>query len=482
MLVRLGAVAVVLSGLMARAQGGAVGAPVTLPVAPSAVTRTIDVHGLSVARENPDAMPLTLDQAIALGLKSNAGIILAGQQERFVTGQVLTVENTLLPTLSASAYTQAQEIDLAALGFKPATLSGLTIPGFSATNIKSIVKVNTTDAQLNLSQALFNVPAFFLYKAAKKAGEAASLNTLNERGGVVLAIGGLYLQALADEAQLNNARALEVEDQVVFDHARAERDAGVGINLDVLRAQVQLQGEQQEVIRDENAVAKDEIALNREMGQPAGQKLELVDAVPFAEFSEMNLDEAKALAYTRRKDLLGLEAQLVVAEQTAKAVKYERLPTVGVGGFYGVLGETTGLYHGVFVAAGKLSFPIFEEGELRGQREVATAQVIGLKKQIESLQAQVEADIRASMLDVDSSRTLVTVARSNQDLSAQALADATDRFTAGVDDSLPLVRAQATLEGSQAQVVNAEFQYNYAKLRLARSTGVVETSYRSYLR
>ena len=169
-------------------------------------------------------------------------------------------------------------------------------------------------------------------------------NTLNVRGGTVLAIGGLYLRALADVAQLRNAEALVKQDQVVYDHARAERDAGVGINLDVLRAQVQLQQEQQAVIRDENAVAKDKIALNRQMGQPAGQEIELVDAVPFAEFEALPLEEAKALAYSRRKDLLRLEAQLGLAQETEKAIKFERLPTLGVGGFYGVIGETTGLY------------------------------------------------------------------------------------------------------------------------------------------
>jgi len=41
--------------------------------------------------------------------------------------------------------------------------------------------------------------------------------------------------------------------------------------------------------------------------------------------------------------------------------------------------------------------------------------------------------------------------------------------------------AQATLVGAETQVVEAAFQYNYAKLGLARNTGVVETQYRQYL-
>jgi len=43
------------------------------------------------------------------------------------------------------------------------------------------------------------------------------------------------------------------------------------------------------------------------------------------------------------------------------------------------------------------------------------------------------------------------------------------------------VQAQTTLEGAQAQVIQAEFNYNYAKLLLARNSGIIETQYRTYL-
>ncbi len=461
---------------------GAAGAQTELPPAPSAVQAGLKLpNGVVVKRETPGAVPLKLDDAIAMGVKGNAQVIVQGDQEKYVQGSILTAENALLPTVAFKGYTQAQEINLAAMGFNANSLAGISIPGFDASSIQTIVKVNTTSAQLTLSQPVFNLPAFYLYRASKKAIDATRQNTLNVRGGAVLAIGGLYLRALADEAQLRNAEALVKQDQVVYDHARAERDAGVGINLDVLRAQVQLQQEQQEVIRDANAVAKDKISLNREMGQPAGQELTLVDTVPFAEYAGLGLEDAKALAYTKRKDLLSLEAQLSLAQETEKAIKYQRLPTLGVGGFYGVLGETTGLYHGVFAAQGSLKVPIFEEGTLRGEKEVAVAQTQALRRQIEGKRVQIEADIRTAMLDVQSSAELVKVARSNQVLAGQELEDATARFNAGVDDSLPLVKAQAAFVGAQTQVIQAEFQYNYAKLTLARNTGVVETEYKQYL-
>jgi outer membrane protein TolC len=44
-----------------------------------------------------------------------------------------------------------------------------------------------------------------------------------------------------------------------------------------------------------------------------------------------------------------------------------------------------------------------------------------------------------------------------------------------------VVQAEAQLAAAQSQYVSANFQYNQAKLQLARNTGVVETQYKTYL-
>ena len=433
--------------------------------------------GVTIERATPGAMPLSLDDAIDRGLRRNLQIELDRQNEGRVHGLFLTVENSLLPILSAEGKTSTQQIDLTALGFKPGSI---TIGGINP-NFPTIVKVDVTSAQLNLDQQLFNVPAYYLYRAAQKSRAVASLTTLNDRGSVALEVGTQYLRALADASQIDNARALLKADQVAFEQARASHQAGVGTNLDELRARVQLQTQQQALINAENTFAKDKIALNRLISLPADQELTLTDTAPFADFETMPIEQAKAMAFEHRKDFLSLEAQKEVANRTLKAVRAERYPSIDFKGYYGVIGETHGLYHGVFSAMGKLSFPIFEEGQLRGEREVAEAQVTGLRQQIDSLRVTIEQQIRSAMLDVESSKELVNVARSNVDLSTQALQDATDRFQAGVDDNLPVVQAQATLADAQSRLVEALYQYNQSKLQLARNTGVVETQYKVYL-
>jgi outer membrane protein TolC len=433
--------------------------------------------GVTVERATPGALPLSIDEAIDRGLKQNLNIKLSVANQQLVHGEVRQVKNNLLPSLDVQAKTSTQQINLAAMGFKPSTLS---IPGLAGA-FPTIVKVDVTSAQMNLNQQLFNVPAYYLYRAAQKADEIASWEMLNQRGNVALTVGTQYLRTLADAAQIENARALVKADEVALHQAEASHDAGVGTNLDVLRARVQLQNQQQTLISDENTFAKDKITLNRQIGLPAEQELTLTDAAPYAEFAQLPLDDAMKLAFERRKDLRSLQAQEELAARTVKAVKYERLPSLSFGGYYGVLGETRGLYHGVFSAAGKLSFPIFQEGQLRGEREVADAQVIGLRQQISSLKVSIEQQIRSAMLDVTAADELVKVSRSNVELASQQLEDTNDRYAAGVDDNLPVVQAQATLAAAKSQLVETLYQFNQAKLTLARNTGVVETQYKTYL-
>ncbi len=449
-----------------------------LPAAPSTLVPLRGPGGILVERATAGALPLSLDTAIDLGMKHNLQLELDRQNMRVIQGETGQVVNALMPSLSATAKTGAQEIDLAAMGFKPQSLVKF---GFAPGMIPLIVKVKTTSAQINVNQQLFNLPAYEIYRAALGEAAVANLQMLLSRGNVVLAVGTEYLRVLADASEITNAQALLLQDEEALRQATERDNAGVGTHLDVLQAKVAMQTQQQALIAAENTFAKDKIALNRTMGLPAEQELKLTDTVPYAELAELPLEQAKALAYERRKDYTGLLAQMNVADRERRAVKYERMPTVAFGGYYGVLGETTGLYHGVFSAEGSLNFPIFREGQFRGEREVADAALSKLQNQIADLKVTIDAQLRASMLDVDASAELVKVARSNVTLANEELSDAHARFAAGVDDNLRVVEAQAVLAQAETRLVETEFGYNQAKLALARNTGVVETQYRNYL-
>lgn len=433
--------------------------------------------GIRVEHATAEPMPISIDDAVAFGLDRNYRIVYDRAKQKAVKGDVYQVFNALIPTLRLDASTATEELNLAAMGFKPGAIK---IPGFNA-NIPTIVKVDVTQAALHVNQTLFSAPAWELLKAAKDEKDVVDLNVLSGHADLVQAVVTAYLKVLSDQASLANAQALEASGKTLFDQATEKRKAGVGTSLDELRGRVEYQNRQQQRIAAENALAKDFIQLNRIMGLPAEQQLVLTDTAPFTDLADMTLERARDTAYGRRKDYLSLLSQERVAHREQLAVKYQRLPTLAFGGFYGVLGETEGLYHGVFTAQGSLKFPIFREAAQRGEQKVIDAQMMAIKQREADARTNIDGQIRTALLDVASSHELVKVAQSNVELAQQQLSDVTDRFKAGVDDNLPVVDAQAALAGAQAQLVQSLYQYNTAKLNLARATGIIETQYRTYL-
>ncbi len=395
-----------------------------------------------------------------------------------VHGDTRGVLAALEPDLRFTAQSGAQEINLAAQGFKPAQLAKF---GINPATFPLIVKVQTTEVQLSASQVLFNLPDYELLRGSKSEVAVVNFTELASEGDLILAVGTAYLKVISDQSNLANAQAQERYSQTQFSQADDKFKAGVSVRLDSLRAQVDFQQRQQATIAAQTQLAKDLIQLNRIMGLPANQQVTLTDAAPFAELAAMPLEAAKLTAYKHRKDFLSLLAQVDVANRELKAVRYQRLPTVAFNGYYGVLGQTDGMYHGVFTAQGTLKFPIFREAGQRGEEESVDAQLLALHQRLADARIAIDGQIRSSMLDVQSYAELVKVAQSNVDLAQQELSDEHDRFAAGIDTNLPLVDAEASVTGAQAQLVQALYQYNVAKLYLARNTGIVESRYRTYL-
>jgi outer membrane protein TolC len=427
--------------------------------------------------------PVSLDEAITMGIEHNLALIEARKQEDSAKAQTLTSLQPLLPTVTAQADSESKQINLATFGFSTGLLAQIAplFPNLDFSTFPTVVKVNVTDAMVNYSQTLFSLANIDRYRAARQNAVAAYYSKQSSRGLVVLNVGNEYLQTLALGAQVDSARSLLEADRVLLNQAVAEHQAGTAANLDELRARVQFQTQQQTVIAAEVSFKKAKIALNREIGLPAEQEIQLTDATPYADLATMTVDQAKEMAYRSRQDYQGLQAQVRAAQLQRKAAKWERLPTLDFQGNYGVTGVTGGMYHGTFTAAGSLNVPVFQEARFRGDSGVAASNLTSLIQQLAGLREQINQQLRDSILDVQTATELVRVAQSNVELARTELEQTTERFQAGVDDNLPVVQAQATLANAETNLINTTSQHNQAKLGLARNLGIVDTQYATFL-
>lgn len=429
-----------------------------------------------------ETLQLSLDEAVRRGLETNLGLKQAENFEKSIQGEKNQALQQFLPTISLSGGSGWHQHNLVSMGFGPSTLDKFaSILGMDASGISTITKDTLTQGQINFQEILFSGPVISGWKAAQAAEKAAYFGKMSARGEVVQQVASAYLRAVAAASEVDDAAALEQADQVAFNQAHAAHEAGTAANLDELRARVQLQAQQQALISAQNQLDKSLILLKREIGVAPGQKVQLTDPAPYSELVAQTPEEMRATAYKYRQDYQNLQNQLVEMKAVHTAYKAYRLPTLGFGGYWGTDTVNGAGTHGNFAAMGTLSVPIFREASLRGNEQAAAAQLDGVRQQLNDKRTQIDQQVRSAVLDIEATHKQVDVARSNVELATRALSDETDRVAAGVDDNLPLVTAQATLSSAQTNLVESLYQYNLAKLALARATGVVEQQYREYL-
>jgi outer membrane protein TolC len=297
---------------------------------------------------------------------------------------------------------------------------------------------------------------------------------------VVLTVGNAYLLVLADQTAVSSAQAQVDTSKVSLDQAVANHQAGTAPQLDELRARVDYQTQEQQLIASQNALEKDKLALARTIGLPLAQQFTLSDSAPYAVYDQFDINALISQARANRKDLAALVEQEKAAQEQRKAATAERFPTLKADADYGDIGTTLSNSHGTVDATGTVSVPVFKEFGLRGDAQQAQAQLDTTKAQLSDRNAQVEADVRDALLDIQSAQKEVEVARSSVALANEALSEAQERYKNGVSDNLAVSQAQQSVAQANDQYVASLYRHNVAKLSLARALGAGE-KYQSYM-
>jgi outer membrane protein TolC len=191
--------------------------------------------------------------------------------------------------------------------------------------------------------------------------------------------------------------------------------------------------------------------------------------------------DALAQAYDHRADFQAAKARVIAAQFSVRAAKAERYPTLTANGYYGDEGlRLTSNSHGVFNATGAINFNIFDSGRIKADVLENNAELTNRRNELENLRGQIDYEVRAALLDLKAAADQVDVAKSNTQLAAESLRQSRDRFTAGVTNTVEIVQAQQAVAVADENLINAQFQYNVAKVSLARAVGLADEGVRSY--
>jgi len=422
---------------------------------------------------SPQPIPLSLTEAIERGLRQNLGLLVAGDSQLTAKGRLWQARSPLLPDVSGRISENALKVNLAAEGFSK--IAG-QFPGFPLV----VGPFGYFDARVAFSQSLLDLSLLAAERSSRQNAAAVQLSYQDMREAVVLVVGATYLQATAAAARVDTADAQVQTAQALYNQALDMRNVGVSAGIDVLRAQVELQSRRQQLIAARNDFAKQKLALARTIGLPLGQDFTLTEKIPYEAPAPITVEETLDQAFKNRPDFQAALSQVRSAEEMRRAATAEHLPSVSIYADYGAIGPTPFDLRGTFTTYAALRIPIFTGNRAHGDAQVAQAELNRSRQELENLRGQIEQDVRDGLLDLQAAADQVSVAMSNVDLAARTLTQARDRFASGATDNIEVVQAQQTVASADESYISSLYEYNLARVELARATGSAERGFRQY--
>jgi len=414
-------------------------------------------------------LPLSLSDAVDRGLRYNLATLSGTQDERVAAAARLKALNELYPKLSADFLSSQQQINLAAFGFTGFPGQKLIIGPFAL-----------VDARAHLTQKVVDWKLIRDFRQEQETQKAASFGNENTRELVVLTVANLYLQTIAGTSRVSAVEAQVARAQTLYNRAVDLKNAGLTPSLDVVRAQVELQTEQQRLVAFRNDFALQKLNLARAIGIPLGQEINLTDRMPSETGGPPEIEVALSTAFEDRADLKRSESLLRAAQYAIDSARAERLPTIEFAADYGVIGPRPTSSHGTYSMAGRLSVPLFNSNHSQTDLQAASARYEQRRLEAEDLRGRIEMDVRAAFLEMRSSEEQVRVAQSSLDLAHQQLDQAEDRFRAGVAGNLDVVQAQEAIALADENLISSLYTLNVAKASLARAMGIAEQSIKTF--
>lgn len=429
-----------------------------------------------------EVLQIDFTDAIDRGLRSNLGLLLASDQSQTARGERWRQLAELLPNIEAHVIENVQTESLAALGFNKLA-PFFAPPGSPPTVFPRVIPAfNYFDVRASLSQSLFNFRNLERERASLENIKAAEFTLKDARELVVLAVGNAYLEEIAAAARVDTAEAQVRTAQALYNKAVDQQKAGVSPAIDTLRAQVEYQTRQQQLIAARNDLAKQRLTVGRVIGLPPGQEFVLTEKAPYQTLTPLPVDTYLQRAYTSRADYQAAMAQVRAAELSRRAATAGHYPSLDFSANFGDIGVNPSQSNGTWQVTGGLTIPIFAGNRVHSDVLEADAQLKQAHQQLDDLRGRIDYEVRASLLDLNAAAEQVEVARSSVDLAEQALVQSRDRFTAGVTDNLEVVQAQEAVASAHETYIESLYAHNLSKVELARSIGDAEEGVKRYLK
>jgi HAE1 family hydrophobic/amphiphilic exporter-1 len=383
------------------------------------------------------AQPLSRAEAVSQALASNPQVKLGLEQVALLEGRITEARADALP-----------DIDWNTIGLRSRDPGLLNSPNFDSFPIEfrdalRPLPGNAFSTSADIRQTLFSFKLGKALEAARLARAGGEHELRRSRQVTSLDAIRAYNQLLFAMEQLRVVQANVQSKQTHLDYARNRRAAGVATELEVLRAEVDLENARAELLRGENDVSAARATLNTVMVRPTSTPIHPTDTLAAAPFA-IEFETASKEALSARPELQYLRVQEQVYERLVGVAEGDAKPSVEFNGSYGfAVRRPKNLFtldYSRWSASVNIAVPLFDGWrtagrvvQARANKNTVTQQIVALENQIRlevqnALDALTLADrtMKAAELNVTQARRALEMTEANYKLGAATQLDVTD--------------------------------------------------------
>ena len=416
-------------------------------------------------------LPLSLKRAveIATSREGSTSLQLAGEALKQAQARSSEARGALLPDVESSLNDQSRTENLAALGIGVKTIS---IPGFVFPTF--VGPFTTVDLRMTGQQSIFDFSSIRRFQASRITVKATKADVEGTRNQVADQVARAYLTALRADADVETAKSNVELSEALLRLANSQKTAGTGTGIEVVRAEVQLANDRQQLLVAQTGRTRAHLQLLKTLGLRLDGEVELTDKLSYKPLDDIPVEQAVKTALDTRVELKAQEDHETNARLSFSATKWERLPSVAFFGDYGTIGTGINSAFPTRTYGASLKVPLFDGGRRDARRTEALSQYKQEQVRTHDLRDQIELDIRVALDGVKSAEAQVAAAREGVDLSEKELAQARRRYEAGVTNSIEVTDAQTRLQRARDNLTNALYNDNLSRIDLSSAMGTIQ--------
>ena len=430
---------------------------------------------ISFADNLVDIMELALDNDPSL---RQARALYRANRETMIQSR-----STLLPTLGLSGSTARQTS-----GPTRSRYADITNPDTGETSRVKIADehsfkpgLNTHNWGLNLTQSLVNLPNWYTFQSTRASDRAAAVNFAAQEQDLIFRVAIAYFDVLRAIDLLDTNVQEEEAALTSLQQTQRREEVGLDTIIDVNDSQASYDLAQNTTILQQDSLQSRYEALEAITGQAHPSIEVLREDFPILS-ADGSLREWEGLADTNNLAIAAAKYNLEASQQTLKARKSDRYPTIALRGSYSHFVTRSIVNEGILVAGGAsdntnlsltMSIPLYNGGALSSRRRAAEYNVIAARESLELTRRQLTQNIRNAYRGVNTD-VLVIAQRQQSIISAQS---ALDQTVLGVEvgqrNIVELLRSRENLYRALRQYASARYDYVLDTLALKQVSGLL---------